>query len=58
MTIVQITEYKEWHELFVEVVGLVGGFFTLAAIIDKITHSSMNYLLEKHELGKLIWNNI
>lgn len=53
MTTVMIEEYSEYHELFVEIVGLIGGIFTIATIVDQFVHSSIHFLMEKHRLGKL-----
>lgn len=48
-------EYKQWHELFVKVIGIVGGVFTVATILDGAVHSSLYFLIEKQRLGKLKW---
>lgn len=53
MTAIRILEHQEWHRLFVELVGLIGGVFTIAAVIDLFVHSSIHFLLEKKRLGKL-----
>jgi hypothetical protein len=38
----------------IELVAIIGGIFTVSAIIDQMLHSSIRYLVEKHTLGKLI----
>lgn len=53
MTVIKILQYQQYHELFVDVVGLIGGIFTLAIILDQFVHSSIHFLMEKHRLGKL-----
>ena len=53
MTVISIEQSKQLHELFVDIVGLIGGVFTLAIILDQLIHSSVHFLIEKHRLGKL-----
>lgn len=53
ITILTVLEYTQWHQLFVRVVGIIGGIFTVATIVDSLVHSSIHFLLEKDRLGKL-----
>lgn len=53
ISILRIQEYQQWHILFVKVVGIIGGVFTVATIIDSLVHSSIRFLIEKQRLGKL-----
>lgn len=53
ITIFRYVEYAQWHELFVKIVGIVGGVFTIGVIIDGMVHSSILFLVEKHRLNKL-----
>lgn len=48
-----VEEYAQWHQLFVKVVGIIGGIFTVATIVDSMVHSSIHFLLEKQRLNKL-----
>ncbi len=53
ITVFMYYEYKQWHELFVKVIGIMGGVFTVATILDGAVHSSLYFLIEKQRLGKL-----
>ena len=53
MTVLNIMSYKEWHSFFVDIVGIIGGIFTVATIIDHMIHSSIHFLVKKHMLNKL-----
>lgn len=53
MTVLHIYSYSEWHTLFIEIVGILGGIFTVASILDHFVHSSIHFLVEKHRLNKL-----
>lgn len=55
MTVLHILNEKEWHTLFIEIVGIIGGIFTVATIIDHLIHSSIHFLVKKHMLNKLRW---
>ncbi len=56
MTVLHILNEKEWHTLFIEIVGIIGGIFTVATIIDHLIHSSIHFLVKKHMLNKLRWS--
>ena len=53
MTVLHIMSGKEWHTLFIEIVGIIGGIFTVATILDHMIHSSIHFLVKKHMLNKL-----
>jgi hypothetical protein len=53
MTVLHIYSHNEWHSLFIDIVGILGGIFTVASIIDHLVHSSIHFLLEKQRLNKL-----
>jgi len=55
MTVLNIESHNEWHSLFIDIVGILGGIFTVASIIDHLVHSSIHFLVEKHRLNKLRW---
>lgn len=54
LTELEVGEYATWHSLFIELVAIIGGIFTVSSIIDQLVHSSIRYLLEKNQMGKLI----
>jgi hypothetical protein len=54
MTVLHIYSHNEWHSLFIDIVGILGGIFTVASIIDHLVHSSIHFLVEKHRLNKLM----
>lgn len=54
MTVLKIYEYQQWHTFFIDFIGVLGGIFTVSAIIDSMVHSSIKFLLDKHRQGKLI----
>lgn len=45
MTVLEIVEQNEWHLFWIDFVGILGGIFTVSAIIDHIVHSSIRFLL-------------
>ena len=53
MTVLQIYSHNEWHSLFIDIVGILGGIFTVASILDHMVHSSIHFLIEKQRLNKL-----
>ena len=53
MTVLLIESHNEWHSLFIDVVGILGGIFTVASILDHLVHSSIHFLIEKQRLNKL-----
>ena len=53
MTVLHIVSHNEWHSLFIDMVGILGGIFTVASIIDHMVHSSIHFLIEKQRLNKL-----
>jgi uncharacterized membrane protein len=53
MTVLEIVSHNQWHTLFIDIVGILGGIFTVASIIDHLVHSSLRFLIEKNNLGKL-----
>lgn len=55
MTVLHIYSHNEWHSLFIDIVGILGGIFTVASIIDHMVHSSIHFLIEKQRLNKLRW---
>lgn len=55
MTVLEIVSHNQWHTLFIDIVGILGGIFTVASIIDHLVHSSIRFLIEKNNLGKLRW---
>lgn len=54
LTELEVGEYSSWDSLFIELVAIIGGIFTVSSIIDQLVHSSIRYLLEKNQMGKLI----
>ena len=54
MTVLEIYEYQQWHTFWIEFIGILGGIFTVSAIIDGMVHSSIRFLIEKNRIGKLI----
>lgn len=57
MTVLLIYSHNEWHTLFIDIVGILGGIFTVASIIDHMVHSSIHFLIEKNRLNKLRWSS-
>lgn len=53
MTVLHIYSHNEWHSLFIDIVGILGGIYTVASIIDHLVHSSIRFLIEKQMLNKL-----
>mgnify|MGYP000912447197 CR=1 FL=1 len=53
MTVLLVATSQPWHTLFIDIVGILGGIFTVASIIDHLVHSSIHFLIEKNRLGKL-----
>ena len=53
MTVLLVYSHNEWHSLFIDIVGILGGIFTVASILDHMVHSSIHFLLEKQRLNKL-----
>lgn len=54
MTELEIGEYMSFHNFIIELVAIIGGIYTVASIVDRIIHSSLHYLIKKHQMGKLI----
>lgn len=54
LTEVEVGDYTTWSDFLIEIVAIIGGIFTVSAIVDQMVHSSIRYLVEKHALGKLI----
>lgn len=54
LTEVEIGDYTPWSEFLIEIVAIIGGIFTVSAIVDQMVHTSIRYLIEKHAVGKLI----
>lgn len=43
-----------FHSFIIQLVAIIGGIFTVSSIIDKMIHSSIHYLIKKHQMGKLM----
>jgi len=52
-----VTKYTQEKETFinfiVQVCAIVGGVFTVAEIVDRLFHRSMQLIMQKARLGKL-----
>jgi len=54
MTQLDVGEYESWNSLFIQLVAIIGGIFTVSSIVDQLVHTSIRYLLDKHKMGKLV----
>lgn len=54
LTELEVGDYISWSTFLIEIVAIIGGIFTVSAIVDQLVHSSIRYLVEKHAVGKLI----